>query len=253
MTELTIYNSLLISWFALAAVVFIALFFIAAPYGRHTRKGWGYTIGDRLGWVLMEAPAPIIFGLFFLTGTNAAGIVPIIFLVLWQGHYLHRAFIYPFSLRGTARRMPIFIMGFGIFFNVMNGYLNGRYLFHFSAGYTSDWLNDPRFIIGVMLFIAGYIINRQADLSLRTLRRSGESGYRISNSRFHRWVSSPNYLGEIVIWIGWAVATWSLPGLAFAVWTVANLLPRARANHNWYKENFPDYPPKRKALVPGIW
>jgi hypothetical protein len=47
--------------------------------------------------------------------------------------------------------------------------------------------------------------------------------------------------------------TWSWAGLAFAYWTVANLLPRARANHVWYKQTFADYPPERKALFPGIW
>ena len=49
------------------------------------------------------------------------------------------------------------------------------------------------------------------------------------------------------------MATWSLPGLAFAVWTVANLMPRARAHHKWYGNYFPDYPQERKALVPGLW
>jgi protein-S-isoprenylcysteine O-methyltransferase Ste14 len=69
----------------------------------------------------------------------------------------------------------------------------------------------------------------------------------------YRWVSSPNYLGEIVQWAGWALATWSLPGVAFAVWTAANLVPRAQANQLWYRQRFPDYPPERKALIPGVW
>ena len=66
-------------------------------------------------------------------------------------------------------------------------------------------------------------------------------------------MSCPNYLGEILEWVGWAVATWSLPGLAFAVWVIANLVPRARSHHRWYRERFPDYPDGRKALVPGLW
>jgi 3-oxo-5-alpha-steroid 4-dehydrogenase 1 len=251
--ELTIYNGLLIGWFVLGVVVFVALFFVVAPYGRHTRKGWGYTIGDKLGWVLMEAPAPIAFVVCFLLSGNGITTVTLVFLFLWEAHYLHRAFIYPFSLRGTARRMTVLVMSFGFLFNIMNGYLNGRYIFSFSGGYGSDWLSDPRFIVGTVLFIIGFTINRQADIALRELRRPGESGYKISYNRFYRWVSCPNYLGEITIWIGWAVATWSLPGLVFAFWTVANLLPRARAHHAWYKKTFPDYPPERKALLPGLW
>ena len=31
-----------------------------------------------------------------------------------------------------------------------------------------------------------------------------------------------------------------LGGLAFCVFTAANLIPRARSNHRWYREKFPD-------------
>ncbi|MGD1119595.1 MAG: methyltransferase [Dehalococcoidales bacterium] len=253
MKESTIFNSLLIAWFALGAVVFVALFFIAAPYGRHARKGWGYSVGNKLGWVLMEAASPIVFFVFWLLGSYRFNAVSLVLLALWEAHYIHRAFIYPFTLRGAARRMPLSVISFGFFFNLMNAYLNGRYIFSFSGGYATSWLHDPRFIVGVIMFISGYVINRQSDLALRELRKPGESGYKISYSRFYRWVSSPNYLGEITIWSGWALATWSWAGLAFAFWTFANLLPRARANHAWYRNTFPDYPPERKALLPGIW
>ncbi len=253
MSEITIYNGLLIAWFAVAVAVFVMLFFVVAPYGRHTRKGWGIAVGNKLGWVLMEAASPIVFAVTFLLGENRANPAALVFLVLWEMHYIHRAFIYPFSLRDTVHRMPLSIISFGFLFNLMNGYLNGRYITHFSGGYPNTWLTDPRFIVGVVLFIAGYVINRQADLALRDLRKPGESGYKISNHRLYRWVSCPNYLGEITIWVGWAVATWSVAGLAFAFWTVANLLPRARANHAWYRNTFTDYPPERKALIPKVW
>ncbi|MHB8105327.1 MAG: DUF1295 domain-containing protein, partial [Dehalococcoidales bacterium] len=219
----------------------------------HTRKGWGYSVGNKLGWVLMEAAAPIVFAVCFFLGDFKTSPVALVFLGLWELHYVHRAFIYPFSLRGAARRMPLSIISFGFFFNLMNGYLNGRYIFHFSGGYANSWLADPRFIVGVILFILGYVINRQADQALRALRKPGESGYKISDHRLYRWVSSPNYLGEITIWIGWAIATWSVVGLVFAFWTVANLLPRARANHIWYRQTFADYPAERKALIPRLW
>ena len=252
MTELTVFNSLLVAWFVLGAVVFTLLFFVAAPYGRHIRKGWGLTLDNRLGWILMEAPSPVIFFICFLLGgrTSAVGLA---FLVLWEAHYLHRAFIYPFTLRGESKRMPAAVMSLGLLFNIMNGYLNGRYIFTFSSGYATGWLTDPRFIVGVALFVVGFVVNRQADTVLRGLRKPGESGYRISHHFLYRWVSSPNYLGEILIWTGWALATWSLPGLAFAFWTAANLVPRARAHHAWYRRTFPGYPPSRKALVPGLW
>lgn len=251
MNEKIIFNNLLIASFIMAAIVFIALFFISAPYGRHVRKGWGLSVDNKIAWILMEAPSPLIFAACFLLG-NTITATTITFLILWESHYLHRAFIYPLQLRGN-RRMPFLVMGFGLIFNIMNAYLNGRYIFTFSASYSVSWLYDIRFIIGIILFIMGYLINRSADRTLRSLRAPDEDNYKIPQTGLYRWVSCPNYLGEIIIWIGWAVATWSLPGLAFALWTIANLAPRARSHHAWYLENFEDYPSERKSLVPGLW
>ena len=252
MKESVIFDGLLIGWFVLAAVIFVLLLFVIAPYGRHARGGWGYSVGNKLGWVLMEAASPVVFGVCFFLG-DSISVTAIVFLIIWETHYLHRAFVYPFTLRGLERRMPLLVVFFGLVFNVMNGYLNGRYITAFSGGYSNEWLADPRFIIGVLLCITGYAINRQADNDLRALREPGDSGYKVPFRGFYRWVSCPNYLGESVMWLGWALATWSLPGLAFAFWTLANLVPRAKAHHAWYRKNFPDYPPQRKALIPGLW
>lgn len=251
-SEKAVFDGLLIGWFVLAAAIFVLLFFVVAPYGRHMRRGWGYSLGNKAGWVLMEAASPVVFAVFFFTGGHFSS-TALVFLIMWQFHYLYRAFVYPFTLRGRERRMPLLIVLFGLVFNLMNGYLNGRYITGFSGGYGDDWLVDPRFIIGAILFIAGYVVNRRADGTLRGLRQEEDSGYKIPREGLFRWVSCPNYLGEAVMWSGWAVATWSWPGLAFAVWTAANLVPRARAHHAWYKKTFPDYPPERKALLPGIW
>mgnify|MGYP000627919977 CR=1 FL=1 len=201
----------------------------------------------------MEASAPLVFAACFLLGSNAKTATTLVFFVLWEAHYIHRAFIYPLGLRGMAKQMPVAVMSSAFLFNAVNGYLNGRYIFTFSGGYTNEWLSDPRFVAGLGLFIIGFIINRRADYTLRNLRKPDESGYKISYCELYRWISCPNYFGEIITWIGWAVATWSLPGLAFALWTAANLVPRARSHHAWYREHFPDYPPERKALVPWLW
>jgi protein-S-isoprenylcysteine O-methyltransferase Ste14 len=253
MKEQIFFTWLLAAWFLVAIVIFITLFFIVAPYGRHSRSNWGWMINNKLGWVIMEAVSPLIFTACFMLGSNARTVTQFGFLGLWNAHYIHRAFIYPFRLRGDAKRIPLAVVAPGIFFNMVNAYLNGRYIFTFSDGYTNQWLADPRFIIGVSIFIIGFIINRQADRMLRNLRSADESGYKIPYGGMYRWISCPNYFGEILIWVGWAIATWSLPGLAFALWTVANLVPRARSHHNWYREHFPDYPPERGILMPGIW
>jgi 3-oxo-5-alpha-steroid 4-dehydrogenase 1 len=253
MREQSFFNILLVSWFVLAVAIFIALFFIVAPYGRHTRRNWGPAIGDKLGWIVMEAPSPVLFAAFFVLGIKSISLTAVAFLILWEAHYVHRAFIYPFSRRAGASGMAVAVVGMGFLFNIGNAYLNGRYLFTLSGGYDNVWLLTPQFIVGAALFIIGFVINRKADYDLRNLRKPGESGYKIPDGSLYRWISCPNYFGEIVTWVGWAVATWSLSGLAFAVFTVANLAPRARAHHLWYRKQFADYPPQRKALVPSVW
>jgi 3-oxo-5-alpha-steroid 4-dehydrogenase 1 len=253
MNERAFFDILIVTWLSLAIVIFITLFFFSAPYGRHNRSGWGPAINSKLGWIIMEAPAVFVFAVCFALGNNTTTITALVFLALWGLHYVHRAFIYPFSLHSESNRMPIIVMSFAFLFNAVNGYLNGRYIFTFSSGYSDAWLGDFRFIIGLGLFVIGFIINRRADYTLRNLRKPGESGYKIPYEGLYRWISCPNYFGEIIIWVGWAVMTWSLPGLVFAIWTAANLVPRAHTHHKWYCQSFPDYPPTRKALIPWVW
>jgi 3-oxo-5-alpha-steroid 4-dehydrogenase 1 len=236
-----------------AVVVFVALLFVRAPYGRHLRRGWGPLISNLFGWVIMESPAALVFLVCFAAGTVPKNLPILLFFVLWELHYVHRAFIYPLTIRDGHKKMPIAVVLMGLFFNLGNAYVNGRYLFSLSGGYPVDWINDPRFLAGTTLFLTGFLVNRWADLALRKLRKPGETGYRIPYGGLFRWVSCPNYLGEIVEWSGWALATWSLPGLAFAVWTFANLAPRARSHHAWYHANFAEYPAERQALIPWMW
>jgi 3-oxo-5-alpha-steroid 4-dehydrogenase 1 len=254
MNERTLYALLLVGYVAAAVLTFPLLIVVDAPYGRHIGKPWqGPTINNRLAWLVMESPAVLVFGVCFLVGAYHDTLVALVFFVMWESHYVYRAFIYPFRLRGSGKRMPMLVAAFGFTFNVVNGYLNGRYLFSFSSGYPSHWLLEPRFLLGAPLFIVGLVICRHSDAILRRLRQPSRSGYQIPRGGLFRWVSAPNYLGEIIEWGGWALATWSLPGFAFFVWVLANLVPRARANHRWYLQRFPDYPPQRRALLPGVW
>ena len=254
MTEFTVYQVILVISFFIATGTFVALFFISAPYGRHVRKGWGPHLPNWLGWLLMEAASPIGMLVLFFIGDAPKTAPLVVFLLMWEAHYIHRSFIYPFMLRDGKKKMPLAIPLMAVGFNLGNAYVNGRYLFHFAGErYSAAWLIDPRFILGGFLFVTGFVINRWADDTLRKLRQPGETGYKIPQGGLYGYISCPNYLGEIIEWFGWALATWSLPGLAFAIWTIANLTPRAWSHHKWYHEQFVDYPPERKALIPGVW
>jgi len=241
MDDITFYRILLFTLFAFAVITYFSLLLIPAPYGRHLRKGWGHTVKARLGWFIMEFPAFSVIIIMFFLGDKRTSIVEIIFLFMWTVHYFQRTFIFPFLMKGGDKKFPVMLIVFGLGFNTINGYVNGKYLFSLSPIYPISWFYDPRFIIGAVLFISGIVINLYSDHILRGLRGG-----------LFKYISCPNYFGEILEWIGWAIATWSVPGLAFAVFTFTNLAPRAFANHKWYMDNFPDYPKKRKALIPFI-
>ena len=138
-------------------------------------------------------------------------------------------------------------------FNLTNGLLHSVWLFVQPTMIGTDWLTDWRFAMGAAFFGLGFAVNVDSCNRLLRLRRENQGDYSIPRGGLFRWVSCPNYLGEMVEWIGWALLTWNPAGLAFAVWTMANLAPRARAHHYWYRDRFPDYPTKRKALIPGIF
>lgn len=255
MTTLTLYESLLWAVFALTPVVFFVLRWMNAPYGRHRAgQSGGWKIPTRAAWILMEMPASVGFAVWFLMGPRAMSPLPLILFGLWELHYLHRTFLYPLTIRvrpGASEAAWVVFSGF--IFNLVNGFLNATWLSSEAAGYTAAWLLDPRFIVGVVCFVAGFLVNRWADATLRGLRKPGETGYSIPTGGLYRWVSCPNYLGELVQWCGFALAAWSLPGLAFAVFTAANLVPRALANHRWYEKRFQDYPRNRRAIVPFVF
>lgn len=200
----------------------------------------------------MESPAPLLFlGCFLASSRRSAADVT--FLALWLLHYAYRAWIYPFRLRGGQLRMPLSIVAMAFCFNLMNGYIQGRGLYALGPEHPTAWLLDPRFLIGVVLFLGGWFINQQSDVILRRLRRPGDTSYHIPFGGAYRWVSCPNYFGELVEWLGWAILTWSPAGLVFFFWSAANLVPRARTHHRWYREHFADYPRERRALIPFLF
>jgi 3-oxo-5-alpha-steroid 4-dehydrogenase 1 len=248
-------NLIAYSWLALAAVVFVTMFFVTAPFGRHTSEKWGVMVNNKLAWVLMEFPSFSIMSYFLFFGTNSFNSYVWILFSLWIFHYMNRTFIYPLRIKSTPKKMPLVIVLNAILFNLMNAGLNGYYLAELAPveDYSIDWFYTPHFIIGVILFVAGMAINWKADSILINLRKPGETGYKIPKGFLFDYISSPNLFGEIIEWTGFALMAWNLPALTFAVWTFANLVPRAKNHHDWYHSKFSDYPKERKAVFPFIF
>lgn len=251
MKESLFYNLVLV-WIALACIIFLILLFVTAPYGRHTTTKWGITIPNRIGWVLMEAPALILFLYFIFSGTSDKNTVLLIITALFSLHYINRSLIYPFRIHTRGKRMPLLITLMAIAFNTVNAAFNGYYLGTLQDQYGAGWLTDPRFLLGGLLFLTGMAVNLWSDEKLILLRKNGTGSYQIPYGGLFNRISCPNFFGEIVEWLGFAILCWSIPALSFFIWTFCNLVPRALDHHKWYKTHFPDYPPNRKAVFPYL-
>jgi steroid 5-alpha reductase family enzyme len=148
--------------------------------------------------------------------------------------------------------MPLVVALMAVCFNLVNGFINGYYFSAFARLYTWEWLIDLRFILGAIVFAAGVSVNWWSDQTLLNLRRGGKKGYFVPQGGLFKWISCTNFFGEILEWTGFAILTWSPAALVFALWTFFNLVPRAVDHHKWYKKTFSEYPPDRKAILPGI-
>ena len=80
------------------------------------------------------------------------------------------------------------------------------------------------------------------------------SKYILPNGFFFDYVLCPNYLGEFIEWLGLAVAVNNLALRAFALWTFANLFPRAVNYRRWYVDTFGEKAvgKHRKAFLPFL-
>ena len=148
--------------------------------------------------------------------------------------------------------MPLIIAFLAIVFNIVNGLINGLYFSNIGYNYPESWIASPQFIFGIIIFVFGFYINNISDSYLINLRKGHDNKYVVPQKGLFKFVSCPNFFGEIIEWLGFAIMTWSIAGLAFFLWTFFNLVPRALSHHKWYKEKFPDYPKSRKAVFPFI-
>ncbi|GLC45213.1 hypothetical protein PLESTB_000724300 [Pleodorina starrii] len=327
---------------------FNAQFKDAAPYGRHAdpekARAWGFPVPQRAAHMVSDGVAGIL--VLLAVYLLYAGLLPtggrfsevrainVVLLAGWLLHYLYRGIVHPLIMPYSSKTVAIGITLAGLFPNLLFSYLIAAQLA--CTVYPEDWASQPRFIIGVVLYGIGTVINRWADLKVRAgrlaLRRRGRgeaaagaaaslpqgaggagdvssstsaarqglldaakrdgdgdgdgetegeaagggggggSGkaagggrsaahgsqavrqeYFIPHGGLYELVSCPNYLGELIEWSGYALALWSWPALAWALFGASTFIPRSLTNHRWYKQQFgAEYPANRRALIPFI-
>ena len=237
-------NDITICWIIIGLIILPINLYYKAPYGRHSSKKWGVLIDNKIGWILMELPALIVCPITYLLIEDNLN-QNFLFIILWIIHYFNRTIIFPFKIKTKGKKMPLLIACSAFCFNLVNGLLNGYFL----TVIEFKNLSTPLLITGLIVFLAGLFINITSDNKLIKLREN-KKGYSIPNGGLFNIISCPNFFGEILEWLGFAIMTFNLASLSFFIWTCCNLIPRGLAHHRWYKENFEEYSKKRKAIIP---
>ncbi len=111
---------------------------------------------------------------------------------------------------------------------------------------------DPLFIVGGTLFIFGEFFNFYHHKLLADLRQveGQEQKYAIPSRGLFQLITAPHYLMELCAWLGVALMSQHLGAYMIFIWTCGYLFGRALRTHQWYHQNFANYPRERKAIVP---
>ena len=249
------YNTFLVVMSVAALLVFLALQFFEAGYGYLFDSRYGRPIPNKAGWILMESPVFIVMCILWGFSSRQWDTVPLILFAIFQLHYFQRSFIFPLLMRGDSK-MPLGIVLMGMVFNTLNALMQGGWIFYLAPeGYYADWLVKPYLWIGVLVFVAGMVINLHSDYIIRHLRKPGDRRHYIPKGGMFRYVSSANYFGELLEWTGFAIASWSWAGGVFVWWTFANLAPRSASLYKRYEKEFGEEftSLKRKRIIPFIY
>ena len=150
--------------------------------------------------------------------------------------------------------MPVLVALMAFFFNTVNTFLHGYWFFLLDINYDISWFTEPVFIIGLFVFLLGMYINMHSDNILMRLARESD-GYKIPNKGLYKYISSPNYLGEILIYLSFAILSMSfIPLVILALFFSIVFLPRMiKKDKSLSKyDSFDEYKKKSGLILPKL-
>lgn len=243
----------------------IMLVFLPAPYGKFANSmDFLPILSIKLPWklwfTLSESPAlfmPLVATYLFWEDVTPSFFT---FFFLYELHYIHRLIIYPHRrVRSNHGKSTLIIVFMSFAFQSVNGFMMTKFaIFQNKVSILSDnGLLTPgyAFYNGLAMFFLGAFFNLYCDECLIQLRQSGDDSkyYLPKGSELFDKIASPNYLAEIVEWMGMMLLYPNPATVGFVINTCANLVPRAIATNRFYKQRFGDRnPPGRKAIIPMV-
>ncbi|XP_006898148.1 PREDICTED: polyprenol reductase [Elephantulus edwardii] len=188
----------------------------------------------------------------------------LVLVFLWL-HSLRRLFECTYVSVFSNAVIHVVQYGFGLFYYILIGLtvlsqvpLDGQkvYVIGKNLLMQARWFH----ILGMMMFVWSSAHQYKCHVILSNLRRNKAGvvihcNHRIPFGDWFEYVSSPNYLAELMIYVSMGVTfgfyntTWWL----VVTYVFFNQALAAVLNHSFYKSKFVSYPKHRKAFLPFLF
>eukprot|EP01127_Copromyxa_protea_P022625 TRINITY_DN8223_c0_g1_i1.p1 TRINITY_DN8223_c0_g1~~TRINITY_DN8223_c0_g1_i1.p1 ORF type:complete len:371 (+),score=42.34 TRINITY_DN8223_c0_g1_i1:10-1122(+) len=190
----------------------------------------GLFVDAKIGWFLIDSPC-VIAGLcsFIFLGNidHQTNIYSLTVFAFYLFYYIKKSldpFIYAYENQLVSSSIVVVC-----FFNsIMSGFLQGTYMGKFSPVNDTSEFYSLHFMVGLFLFISGWIIQMCSDDLFKRLRRQATNKRQLPFGGFNFITAA----GEITLWTGYAIAQWGIPGLVLLTMTFSNLAPRVFKHFN---------------------
>ncbi|CCF36891.1 3-oxo-5-alpha-steroid 4-dehydrogenase [Colletotrichum higginsianum] len=224
-------------------------------------------LGPQLAWstvFVIEYLGPILIHLAVVSlrpyiysgpgATKALSPTQLLTLAMFLGHFLKREYETLFVHKFSANTMPLRnIFKNSFFYWAFAGLLSAWHVYSPSSP-TALARNDAVDVLGTIIFLFGEASNAIVHLNLASLRSHGGTERQIPRGYGFSLVTCPNYMFEIISWIGVIITSRSWAVAVFIAIGAAQMAQWAKGKERAYRKEFPEtYKKKKFVLLPGIF
>ena len=216
----------------------------------------GFPIPSRTAMLLFYAPAGLVAVYHLFSHHSAATsiiedrtlLAAVLMLLHFGKRCLEVLFLHKFS--GETPMMSV------VFISVLY-ILASNSCVHYAASvapFAAAGINETLRAVGLVLFVVGELGNLYHHHLLASLRKPGETGYKVPRGGGFEFVAAPHYMFELVSWLGVSLVTqhWIVNG--FFIGMALYLADRARGQSEWNRTKLKDeYPASRGNMIPFVW
>jgi len=173
-------------------------------------------------------------------------------MVMVIGHYLKRELETLFVHRFSNDTMPFFNLfkNCGHYWFIF-GFVNMYFFMH--PDYTPPtWATDTTHLVLASIFTFFEFMNLMCHITLRNLRKEGSSERGIPKGWGFGLASCANYFWESLCWFVFALQSQVIGAYIFFIVSTVQMVDWAFKKHRRYRQEFKDYPKRRKAMFPFI-